>query len=119
VTSSGTARAVPVNVAALLPEGLNLHNDARPGRTTKIEARFIQTGVLSASLPRAPVRSFTAQASYNDGRTWRPVAAVPHKGYWLLTVHNPKSGYVTLRTTTVNSRGVASVQTIYRAYGIS
>ncbi len=119
VTSSGTARAVPVNVAALLPEGLNLRNDARPGRTTKIKASFIQTGVLSVSMPRAPVRSLIAQASYNDGRTWRQVAAARHKGYWLLTVHDPKSGYVTLRTTTVNSRGVTSVQTIYRAYGIS
>ena len=53
--------------------------------------------------------------------TARPGTGSPwskHKGFWTFAVHNPSSGFVTLRTTTVNIHGNSSVETIYRAYGI-
>jgi len=45
--------------------------------------------------------------------------AVRHKGFWLLAVRNPKSGFVALRATVISSSTGTSIETIYRAYGIS
>jgi hypothetical protein len=110
--------SVPVAVTSLVPQGLNLTNRAAPGSKTSVRAFFTQDKYALAP-PAVPVRSFTVQASFNDGRTWHGVAVVKHKGFWTFVVHNPSSGFVTLRTTTVNTRGNSSVETIYRAYGIS
>lgn len=109
--------AVPVAVTSLIPRGLNLANQAAPGSTTSVRAFFTQDKYVLPP-PAVPVRSFTVQASFNDGKTWHGVAVVKHKGFWTFVVHNPSSGFVTLRTTTVNTRGDSSVETIYRAYGI-
>ena len=83
-----------------------------------MRAFFTQDSYTLAPKPEVPVRSFTAQASFNDGKTWHGVAVVRHKGFWTFAVPNPSSGFVTLRTMTVNIHGNSSVETIYRAYGI-
>ena len=67
---------------------------------------------------RSAAKKFSVQASFNDGKTWHAVNVVRHRGYWTIRVRNPKSGYVSIRSTTVNSAGDSSVQTIYRAYRI-
>ncbi len=128
--------AIPVAVTSLEPQGLDLRNLAAPSSMTSVRAYFTQgsyslvRGLASADQtagasnhifappPAVPVRSFTAQASFNEGKTWHSVPVVKHKGYWTFVVRNPAAGYVTLRTTTVNSLGNSSVQTTYRAYGI-
>jgi len=84
---------------------------------TSVRAFFTQDK-YALPPPAVPVRSFTVQASFNDGKTWHRVAVVKHKGFWTFVVHNPSSGFVTLRPTTVNTHGNSSVETIYRAYGI-
>jgi hypothetical protein len=109
--------AVPVAVTSLVPQGLNLSNRAAPGSMTTVRAFFTQ-GKYAIPPPAVPVRSFTVQASFNDGKTWHQVAVVKHRGFWTFVVHNPSSGFVTLRTTTVNTQGNSSVETIYQAYGI-
>jgi hypothetical protein len=110
---------VPVAVASLLPNGLDLNNRAAPGSTTSVRAFLTQGSYFVVPRPRVLVRSFTVQASFNDGKTWHGVGVVKHKGFWTFVVHNPPSGFVTLRTTTVSNGGDASTETIYRAYGIS
>ena len=109
--------AVPVAVTSLVPRGLNLTNQAAPGSTTSVRAFFTQDKYFLPP-PAVPLRSFTVQASFNDGKTWHRVTVVKHKGFWTFVVHNPSAGFVTLRTTTVNTHGNSSVETIYRAYGI-
>jgi hypothetical protein len=116
--AKGAAGGVPVAVTSLVPQGLDLKNRAAPGSKTAVRAVFRQDSYALAPRPDVPVRSFTAQASFNDGKTWHGVAVVKHKGFWTFVVPNPSSGFVTLRTTTVNRHGNSSVETIYRAYGI-
>lgn len=116
--AKGAAGGVPVAVTSLLPLGLDLHNRAAPGSETAVRASFTQDSYALAPKPDVPVRSFTAQASFDDGKTWHGVRLVKHKGFWTFVVHNPSSGFVTLRTTTVNIHGNSSVETIYRAYGV-
>jgi hypothetical protein len=116
--AKGAAGGVPVAVTSLVPKGLDLKNRAAPGSKTAVRAVFTQDSYALAPRPDVPVRSFTVQASFNDGKTWHRVAVVKHKGFWTFVVHNPSSGFVTLRTTTVNTHGNSSVETIYRAYGI-
>jgi hypothetical protein len=116
--AKGAVGGVPVAVTSLVPEGLDLHNRAAPGSMTTVRSVFTQGNYGFAPKPDVPVRSFTAQASFDDGKTWHAVALVKHKGFWTFVVHNPSSGFVTLRTTTVNIHGNSSVETIDRAYGI-
>ena len=39
--------------------------------------------------------------------------------HWTATVHDPASGFVSLRSIAVSEKGDSTVQTIYNAYGIS
>jgi hypothetical protein len=110
---------VPVAVFAFLPLGLNITNLARPASLTYVRAWPTQGNYQFAPGKASAARSFVAEASSNDGRTWRKVRAVRHKGFWLLAVRNPQSGFVSLRATVISSSGDTSIETIYRAYGIS
>jgi hypothetical protein len=110
---------VPVAVLSFLPLGLNTSNLARPSSLTYVRAWPTQNSYQFAPGPASAARSFVAEVSSNDGKTWRKVRAVRHKGFWLVAVRNPTSGFVSLRATVVSSSGDSSVETIYRAYGIS
>src|SRR5262249_13178852 len=109
---------VPVAVLSFLPLGLNIDNLARPSSLTHVRAWPTQNRYQFAPGPASAARSFVAEVSSNDGKTWRKVRAVRHKGSWLFAVRNPKSGFVSLRATVVSFSGDSSVETIYRAYGI-
>lgn len=54
------------------------------------------------------------QVSYDDGKTWTSTALRKSGSGWTAQVHNPASGYVSLRGTIA---GVVD-QTVIRAYGI-
>jgi hypothetical protein len=110
---------VPVAVLAFLPLGLNIDNFARRASLTYVRAWPTQDNYQFAPGPASAAQAFIAEASSNDGKTWRKVRAVRHKGFWLLAVRNPKSGFVSLRATVVSSSGDTSIETIYRAYGVS
>jgi hypothetical protein len=116
--AKGFLGAVPVAVTSLVPQGLDMNNRAAPGSKTTVRASFSQGKYALPPKPDVPVRSFTVQASFNDGKTWHGVPVVKHKGFWTFVVPNPSSGFVTLRTVTVNVHGNGSTETIYRAYGI-
>jgi hypothetical protein len=110
---------VPVAVLAFLPLGLNIDNLARPASFTYVRAWPTQNNYQFAQGRASAARSFVAEVSSNNGKSWRKVRAVRHKGFWLFAVRNPKSGFVSLRATVVSSAGDTSIETIYRAYGIS
>jgi hypothetical protein len=116
--AKGAGGGVPVAVTSLLPQGLDLHNRAAPGSKTSVRVSFTQGSYALAPKPDVPVRSFTAQASFDDGKTWHAVSVIKHKGFFTFVVRNPSSGFVTLRTVTVNTHGNSSTETIDRAYGI-
>jgi hypothetical protein len=109
----------PVAVLAFSPLGLNIDNLARPGGLTHVKAWPTQGSYQFAPGPASAARSFTAEVSINNGKTWRKVRAVRHKGFWLFEVRNPKSGFVSLRATVISSSGDTSTETIYQAYGVS
>jgi hypothetical protein len=69
--------------------------------------------------PRYGWREVTVQASFNGGQTWHTVLATRHGTRWTVTVHDPASGFVSLRSIAENVRGDSTVQTIYRAHGIN
>jgi hypothetical protein len=110
---------VPVAVLSFLPGGLDIDNLARPSSLTYVRVWPTQDSYVFAPGPASAARTFSAEVSSNDGKTWREVRAVRHKGFWLLGVRNPPSGFVSLRAKVVSSAGDSSVETIYRAYGIS
>jgi len=110
--------AVPVAVISFLPHGLNMANMAAPGSVTTIKAWATQNQYAFRSGTRSAAKKFSVQASFNAGKTWHAVHLVRHRGYWTIRVRNPRSGYVSIRSTTVNAAGDTSVETIYRAYGI-
>ncbi|GAB3984800.1 hypothetical protein GCM10029978_095560 [Actinoallomurus acanthiterrae] len=56
----------------------------------------------------------TLRVSNDDGATWKDVALHKDGTAWTGTVHNPSSGYVSLRTAVA---GVVD-QTVIRAYGV-
>jgi hypothetical protein len=103
---------------SFLPLRLNMANMAAPGSVTTIKAWATQNQYTFRPGKHSAAKKFSAQFSYNDGKTWQAAHVVRHLGYWMIQVRNPKSGYVSIRSITVNSAGDSSVQTIYRAYGI-
>jgi len=110
--------AVPVAVMSFLPLRLNMANKAAPGSVTTIKAWPTQNQYTFRPGKLSAAKKFSAQFSYDEGKTWHAAHVVRHQGYWMIQVRNPKSGYVSIRSTTVNDAGDSSVQTIYRAYGI-
>jgi hypothetical protein len=46
-------------------------------------------------------------------------AREPAARYWLATVPDPASGYVSLRSVVTDVHGDSSVQTIYRAFAVA
>jgi hypothetical protein len=110
--------AIPVAVMSFLPLRLNMANTAAPGSVTTIKAWATQNQYTFRPGKTSAAKTFSAQFSYNDGKNWHAARVVRHPGYWTIQVRNPKSGYVSIRSTTVNTAGDSSVQTLYRAYGI-
>jgi hypothetical protein len=110
--------AVPVAEIAFLPLGLDMANQAKPGSLSYVRAWPTQNAYVYRSGSASAARTFRVQVSYTDGKTWSTVRAVWHGSYWLFAVHDPKSGFVTLRSTALNAAGDSSVETIYRAYGV-
>jgi hypothetical protein len=110
--------AIPVAVMSFLALGLNMANMAAPGSVTTIKAWATQNQYTFPPGARSAATKFSVQVSFDTGKTWHAAKVVRHRGYWTIPVRNPRSGYVSIRSTTVNTAGDSSVQTIYRAYRI-
>jgi hypothetical protein len=111
---------VPVTAMLFAPQGLNLDNQAAPGASTVLSMDVVEPRAAGfVSPPRYAVRSVTVEVSFNDGRTWQRISAHGHGTSWQATVHDPLSGFVSLRSTVVDSAHDSSTETIYQAYAIA
>jgi len=112
-------RALPVSLTRFRPIGLSGSNQAAPGQRTVVKVYIDRTGIEGLAPHRYALRTVRVQESFNDGRTWRQLPVTRKHGYWAVTVTDRSTGYVSLRSTVIDARGNSTVETIYRAYGIS
>lgn len=111
---------VPVTATRYVPQGLNLQNQAAPDSATVLGVHVDWASQLSfKSARRSRLTTVLIQFSVNDGKTWQTVRLARHGSGWLATIPDPGSGYVSLRSTVIDSRGDSTVETIDRAYAIS
>lgn len=119
-STSAAGLFVAVTATHFLPRGLNPQNQAAPGASTVVEVRVVRPSQLGfQSPPRYRLKAVRVQASVNGGKTWQTVRLVRRGSYWLATVHDPASGYVSLRSMVTDAHGDSTTQIIYRAYAIS
>ncbi|HWF82558.1 MAG TPA: hypothetical protein VN695_18440 [Streptosporangiaceae bacterium] len=52
-------------------------------------------------------------------RNWQFIAVERHGSYWLAEIHDPPAGFVSLRAMVTDVQGDRSVETVYRACGVS
>ncbi|MFG3441914.1 S8 family serine peptidase [Nonomuraea sp. NPDC047897] len=107
-------RPLPLTAVRYAPEGLDDHNRAKPGATTRIPIR-VQRNPGAAE---AKVRSLTLEASFDDGASWNRVRLTRSHHGWTAQLTNPAAGFVSLRATAVDGAGDRVTQTVTRAYAI-
>ncbi|MFU8854512.1 hypothetical protein ACNAW0_26555 [Micromonospora sp. SL1-18] len=112
--------AAPVYAVTMRPVGLNLYNQAKPGSTTNVELKLSRPkGDPDIKLGKnPPVKTVSAKASFDGGRTWRSVQVKKIAGTWTALVGNPQSGAVSLRVRVTDTTGGYTDVTIIRAYAI-
>jgi hypothetical protein len=99
-------------VTRFAPAGLDSSNRATARGSTTVGLRLL-TGRR-----RDAVRSVHVWVSYDGGHTWRRVAVRRPGGHWSVAVRNPASGFVSLRSTVLDTHGNTATVTVYRAYGV-
>ncbi|MEW1866290.1 hypothetical protein AB0399_38945 [Streptomyces sp. NPDC088194] len=103
------------------PVALDSSDRARPGATTTIDLGMLRN---RSSDPEVRQLSDTAKkvrvwASFDGGRTWHAQTVKHPGGTWTTTVHDPKSGTVSLRSTVDDSHGDSTTTTVVNAYTVS
>jgi hypothetical protein len=79
-------------------------------------AGVVPLRVLDQSGARVPVRTLTAEVSFDDGKTWRPARIGADQ---VARVTYPKGrGFVSVRLGAADANGSAVTQTVIRAYRI-
>lgn len=112
------AQATPVTTTTFQPQGLDIANGEPAGATTTIRLTIARGGGEPVATPHYPLRPVHVLVSFNNGATWHPVAVTPHPGFWIVHVHNPASGYVSLRSVVSDTHGNSTTETIIRAYRV-
>ncbi len=113
------AGTLPVSLARFEPQGLDMGNNAAPGGHTVTRMYLNRIGIFGIRPPLHALRTVRIAVSVNNGRTWRELPATRKAGYWTVDIPDPASGYVSLRSTVTDVKGNSSVETIYRAFGVS
>jgi hypothetical protein len=101
------------------PRGLSTANQAEPGATTTVEFQVARNGVDGTPVRQYSLREVRVLASFNGGQTWHRLTISRSGRDWLAVVHDPASGYVTLRSIVMDVKGDSTTETIYRAYAIA
>ncbi|MFJ4844242.1 MULTISPECIES: S8 family peptidase [unclassified Streptomyces] len=107
-------QALPLYAVRMAPE-LDEWNRAVAGKRLDIPV-LVQRAVGAAE---SPVRTFTAEVSYDEGRTWQPAAVKGSGTHRTVTVDSPRraaGGSVSLRTYVKDAAGNSFRQTVIRAY---
>jgi hypothetical protein len=113
------SEVVRVFATRFAPTGLNSSNQARAHSNTSIALSFLRpAGNAERSSPADSVKTVHVWASYDGGKTWHAVKLTHTKKGWTANVHNPASGYVSLRAQLNDTSGSSSVTRIVNAYGI-
>lgn len=117
---SGRLAMLPVTVTKMMVRGLSLANQAPAGGQSVVRARIMWPVGYPGAVPFRPLalRSVRFQASGDDGKTWHAVTGRRSGDVWLVTVTNPASGFVSLRSIVTDVRGDRTIETVYRAYAI-
>ena len=105
--------ALPLLAVRFAPPDLDLHNAVRAE-----EIRIPITVEQPAGAPETTLTALSVDASFDDGRTWRPVAVTldgPTGGTATIT-HPRGARYVSLRAAATDSDGNTVTQTVVRAY---
>ncbi|MDX3354140.1 S8 family serine peptidase [Streptomyces sp. ME01-24h] len=112
--TTAARRALPLTAVLMSPE-LDEWNRAESGRRFAIPA-LIQRPVGAAE---SPVRTFTVEVSYDEGRTWHPAEVNGSGAKRTVTVDHPRrsqGGSVSLRTYVEDAAGNSFKQTVIKAY---
>jgi len=102
-------------ITRFVPRGLGRDNRARSKTTT------VSLGLLRARGPasdRSVPKTVRVWMSNDFGHTWRAVRVRNVDGAWSATIPNPASGYVSLRSTVVDTHSNTATTEIFRAYGV-
>jgi hypothetical protein len=112
----------PLWTTRFMPAGLDAENTARAGSTTTVNLYLDRAGDSGQKVtPGATLKSLTAQASYDEGKTWHTMTVRSVSGTWTAAVPNPATaGSVSLRATaTEKASGANATTTVIRAYAVS
>ncbi|WP_432042718.1 S8 family peptidase [Streptomyces cadmiisoli] len=107
-------RALPLYAVRMSPE-LDEWNRAEDGRKFDIPV-LLQRQVGATE---SPIRTFTAEVSYDEGKTWHSAKVKGSGEKRTVTVHHPhrsSDGSVSLRTYVKDAAGNAFKQTVIKAY---
>jgi hypothetical protein len=113
------ARPLAATTTQYRPQGLNIDNEATPGASTRLLISVIRARGGYLNHGAYNVKMITVRASFDSGKTWHKLELTRLGSGWTTTVHDPLSGFVTLRSTVTDGSGDSTVQTIDKAYGIS
>ncbi|GIJ71759.1 S8 family serine peptidase [Virgisporangium ochraceum] len=105
-SAAGNGNPLPLPTARLVPD-VDVRNRAPGGR-----AFTVPVHVSTAA------RTVTVDVSYDDGRTWHRAAVSGSGDRWTASVHHPRTGHASFRTTVVDTAGNRLEQTVIRAYGL-
>lgn len=104
--------AVPLIAVRYAANGLDAMNRAEPRSTTRLAVWTQHYG--------DSIQNLTVESSTDDGATWERVDVRQlDGGDWRASVHNPASGFVSLRSTATDRDGNSVTQTTIRAYAIA
>jgi subtilisin family serine protease len=110
-SSAGEGKALPMLTTRFAP-AVDVRNSA-PG-----DRGFSFPAYVERQDGAAKIASLAVDVSYDDGKTWRKASVGRDGDHWKVTVRHPKSGFVSLRSSTSDVDGNRQVQTIVRAYQI-
>ncbi len=115
---AGNWRDLPVTLTTFLPAGLDLANAAPANGTTALRLEIARAGNPNSPAPKYRLTAIRLMVSYNNGATWRTVPVTAHRGNWAALIHDPASGFVSLRSVVTDAHGDRTTETIYRAFAI-
>jgi hypothetical protein len=103
---------LPLLAVRFAPPGLDLHNTVRAD-----SIRIPITVQQPYNAPATTLAALTVDASFDDGRTWRPLAVTLDQPTTTAAITHPRSArYVSLRAHATDSAGNTVTQTVIRAY---
>ncbi len=116
---NGSWQNLPVTDTSYQPLGLNMDNGAPAGGTTRLVIHVNRPGNAGTATPVYRLKTVRVLVSFNDGKTWQRLATTRVHGIWRAVVHDPATGYVSLRSLVTDVHGDSTEQTVYRAYAVS